>query len=387
MQIVFAAGQGDKTGIYSANLDGSAMKRLTNDGVTAAFPALSPDGKRLAFASDQDGDSELYIMDMLSGAVTQITKGDGSAEDPDWSPDGKRLAFVSARNGNLQVFLINADGRGERLLTRNKVANVAPAWSPDGRWIAFSSEQSGNPDMHIVRPDGSGLKQLTRSKRYDGDTASWTPDGRSLIFPSDRIGNFELYMLELRTSTLRRLTATENPEFSGILSPDGRFLLMKTFSPDKTAHIIVKDLRTNTPYTVTEATFDASKPAWVPVPAPHAPVFDSALLTASAVNDSPCVFAKDKTYGTTADNPIPIGNGPNFGGPFDGFYIFTWLRGPNGESYETRDVGSLTNNAGKVISLYEFKAPNRRSFSLYVNGSDYSIPQIPVGYRCDLQVP
>jgi len=385
LRIIFASDRDGKTAIYSARIDGTDLKRITDKNSAASFPSLSPDGKKIAFVSYQAGDSRLYMMDADGSNLAPISENGFNAENPAWSPDGKRLAFVSDRNGNQQIFTINADGTGERLLTNNKSSNVSPAWSPDGRWIAFSSARTGDPDIYVIRPDGTGLRQITFSKRYDGDATSWSPDGKILIFPSDRIGNFELYATNLNHSYLQRLSATTEAEFYGTLSPDGRFLLTKVFNQNNVGKIIVRDLSTGKSFEVADAALDPSKPVWFS-PTSSAS-FTTTLIAASAIPDSTCVFSKDKDYGHTPDNPVSIGNGPQFGGAFDGFFIFTLLRGANGEAYEAKDQGSLGNAKGDVVSIYSFTAANGKSFSLYVNGSDYSIPQIPIGYKCDLLIP
>lgn len=385
MRIVFASDRDAKTGIYVAGADGTQAQRLTDKQLIASFPALSSNGERIAFVSDIDGTNELYVMNTDSHNVTRITKN-GKATTPAWSPDGKRLAFVSDRNGNQQIFIINSDGTGEYLLTNNKFSNVSPAWSPDGQWIAFSGARAGNPDIYIVHPNGTGLKQITFSKRYDGDAVSWSPDSKWLIFPSDRIGNYELYMTNLNGSVLYRLTETEDDEFYGVLSPDSHYLLTKVFDKDGSARITIRDLDSRKVFDVANAALDASVLFWLSDTRPSA--FDSTVVVSSVVTDSICIFSNDKTYGYSAENPISIGNGPKFGGPFDGFYVFTWLRGANGESFDVIEPkGSLGNSKGDVLHVYTLVAPNGKQYNLYVNGSDYSIPQIPMGFQCDLRLP
>ena len=44
------------------NADGSGVSRLTTNPAVDAFPAWSPDGRRIAFASGRDGNFEIYVL-------------------------------------------------------------------------------------------------------------------------------------------------------------------------------------------------------------------------------------------------------------------------------------------------------------------------------------
>ena len=54
----------DPYDIYTANPDGSGLKRLTNYGVYTAEGTLSPDGQTIVFTSLKDGDLDIYTMNV-----------------------------------------------------------------------------------------------------------------------------------------------------------------------------------------------------------------------------------------------------------------------------------------------------------------------------------
>ena len=54
----------DPYDIYTANPDGSSLKRLTNYGVYTAEGTLSPDGQTIVFTSLKDGDLDIYTMNV-----------------------------------------------------------------------------------------------------------------------------------------------------------------------------------------------------------------------------------------------------------------------------------------------------------------------------------
>jgi Tol biopolymer transport system component len=151
--------------------------RLTEDG---SFPAVSPNGKRLAFGSDRDGDAEIYVMrtDAREGPNNRPVKLTDNAtyydRQPDWSPDGSRIVYVSYRN-NADIFVMRADGSGKKKnLTRSPAREQYPAFSPDGKYIVFTSDRGGDQEIWKVRLDGTGLTQVT-SDGLDNHQPDWQP--------------------------------------------------------------------------------------------------------------------------------------------------------------------------------------------------------------------
>jgi TolB protein len=49
--------------VYAVNLDGSGLKRLTNNSANDGLPTWSPDGQSIAFVSDRSGEWAIWVMD------------------------------------------------------------------------------------------------------------------------------------------------------------------------------------------------------------------------------------------------------------------------------------------------------------------------------------
>ena len=76
--------------------DGSGATQLTNTG-SAAFPAWSPDGSKLAIGSFNSG-WDIWRVDRNGANPTQLTDDPGEDISPSWSPDGTKIAFqIDAR--------------------------------------------------------------------------------------------------------------------------------------------------------------------------------------------------------------------------------------------------------------------------------------------------
>ncbi|MEO5590684.1 MAG: hypothetical protein ABIS03_13935 [Gemmatimonadaceae bacterium] len=200
----------DRYDIYSANRDGSGLKRLTHYDVYTAEGVMSPDGKRIVFTSLKDGDLDIYTMNVDGSDVRRLTNTPGYDGGAWWSPDGSQIVYRAnhptdaaelkayrdlldqrlVRPSKVELYIMNADGSNQRQVTNLGGANFGPSWTPDGRKIIFSSNyktpRSGNFDLYLINPDGSGLEQVTFDESFDG-FPMFSPDGKKLVWASNRL--------------------------------------------------------------------------------------------------------------------------------------------------------------------------------------------------------
>jgi Tol biopolymer transport system component len=181
-------------------------------------------------------------MGARGGAVRRLTRK-GSNAFPAWSPDGKRIVFVSDRDGNLELYVMNADGSGQTRLTRNPAVDGSPAWSRDGHSIACGCEHGGNFDIYLLTVLGEGAKRLTRDDAIEADP-SWSQD-REIAYERKSEGVSEIYVVDLEIGEHRRLTSGGDPAWSPdsrriafvrdgdiyLIDPDGRRLRKLTRGP------------------------------------------------------------------------------------------------------------------------------------------------------------
>ena len=195
--------------IFTANPDGTDVRRITNHPGYDAEATISPDGKTIVFTSLRDGDLDLYTMRPDGSKVKRITKELGYDGGAFFSRDGKRLVWRASRPKgedqvaayraflandeikpmNLEIYVGDADGKNARQVTRNGAANFGPYFFPDGKRIIFASN-SADPkgrdfDLWIVNDDGTGLERVTYNDSFDG-FPMFSPDGKKLVFASNR---------------------------------------------------------------------------------------------------------------------------------------------------------------------------------------------------------
>ena len=100
-------------GLYWVGAGGGEYRRLTTD---TSDTAPAGYGSRVAFMSARDGDWDVYTVNMDGGGLKRLT--DNSTQDglPTWSPDGKSIAFVSDRSGAWAIWVMDASGGNQRKL-------------------------------------------------------------------------------------------------------------------------------------------------------------------------------------------------------------------------------------------------------------------------------
>lgn len=184
-KIVFVSDRDGNAEIYSCNVEGSNIRRLTNDAGTDYQPAWSPDGTQIAFISDRTGHSELYIMNVDGSNVVRKTFSGSNSQHPAWSPDGTKIVYSALSNGSSNIWVVGATSGSPSLLFEAVGWDDQPAWSPDGTKIAVVSDWMAYDfvtDIYTISSDGSGFTALTGSFVDNSDylQPNWSPGGTKL---------------------------------------------------------------------------------------------------------------------------------------------------------------------------------------------------------------
>ena len=198
----------DTFDIFTANPDGSNLKRLTTTAGYDAETTINRQGK-LVFTSKRNGDLDIYTMSENGKNVKQLTNELGYDGGPFWSYDGKQIVYrayhpqtekeksdyVALLKQNLirptvlDIWVMNADGSNKRQVTHLNKASFAPYFFPDGKRIIFSSNvadpKGRDFDLYMIKTDGTGLERITYNNTFDG-FPMFSPDGKKLVFASNR---------------------------------------------------------------------------------------------------------------------------------------------------------------------------------------------------------
>lgn len=163
-----AAGAGTSApDIYIVNIDGTSLRRLTNDRAADVEPSFSHDGQHILFTSTRGGSSDIWIMNADGSQPKQLTFDPGPDAEATFSQDDSKIAFWSRRAGNGDIFMMKADGSDPVDVSNDPALDFEPAFAPYSDEIAFSSMRDGNWEIYVVDLTTGDTRRITNSPGVD----------------------------------------------------------------------------------------------------------------------------------------------------------------------------------------------------------------------------
>ena len=219
----------DQYSIFSSDLNGKNIKRLTQEKGYNAEGSYSPDGRKIAFASNRkaydhkltpeeqkmfDRDPsyfmDIYIMDADGKNVRQLTQTPGYDGGPFFSPDGKKITWrrFSADGSKAEIYTMNTDGSEQKQITNLGSMSWAPFYHPSGDYIIFGTAVLGFANFELFIVDAEGRQKPVRASFQDGfdGLASFSPDGQTLTWSHrNEKGESQIYLANWDDTQARRL--------------------------------------------------------------------------------------------------------------------------------------------------------------------------------------
>jgi TolB protein len=167
-RIYFTSSRDGNSEIYSAQPDGSGVRRLTRHPAIDVSPKCGPGGQ-IAFVSNRHGGPQIFVMGGDGSGVRRVTFKGNHNQTPAWCPDpDKPLIAFTGISGGTDVFTVNIKTQEYTRLTQGQGVNKDPAFSPDCRMVAFWSSRGG---VFVSNPEG-----LNQNKVISGhaETIRWS---------------------------------------------------------------------------------------------------------------------------------------------------------------------------------------------------------------------
>lgn len=231
------------------------LLRVDRDGRAAAlieargayeYPALSPDGRRIAVTITSLTGSDIWIIDLDRGTRPRLTSGDTSAF-PVWGP-ASRVAFQSTAPGPWNLFSKALDGTSPQPIFKTTTGGAAAtagldllpgtlptlsgaspqfpvSWARDGSTLAFHERKpNGERDIWVVSPGGDPAPFLITP--FDERLPQLSPDSKWLAYVSDEGGHNDVYVQPYPGPGPKSLVSTDGGT-DPVWSKDGRELFYR----------------------------------------------------------------------------------------------------------------------------------------------------------------
>jgi Tol biopolymer transport system component len=217
-RIVLEGASDGRFDLWTANPDGSGLKRLTDDAYVDRYPVWTG-SDTIAFQSNRAGQLDLWQMSVTTGRVSQLTSSQGAERASDSSVSGALVAFEQLSNAN-NLWRMDAAG-ALRQLTGDALPDFWPSVSEVGRRIAFQrtkptpTEGFEFMDARVLFAPMTG-NSLEPQQIADGFWPRLSPDGTWLAHYQRIPGRDQLRILVKNLVTGEGRMLTERATLPGL---------------------------------------------------------------------------------------------------------------------------------------------------------------------------
>ena len=187
--------------IWTANEDGSAPQRLTDNRGHETYPRFSPDGRWIAFSSSRYGNNDVFVVPATGGVPQRLTFHTGNDEVVGWTRDSQHVMFRAAHGDGAfpnvaTLYEVPAAGGQERALPVDW--GYWGNYSPDGKSLVFNRHPavwtrqhyrgSFAADLWIADLAAKSYRQLLPDERFNRYWPMWGADG-AIYYVADPLPN------------------------------------------------------------------------------------------------------------------------------------------------------------------------------------------------------
>jgi tricorn protease len=219
--------------IWTSNLNGQNVRRITSTPAVESEPHFSPDGKTIAFTSNRSGTTSVYTVSLLGENLNRLTWHANSAYVRGWTPDGKSVLYASSRDtapkNYLRLWTIPHAGGISKLVSKQWAYNGAFAQNGRtlvidrmSRWDVEWRNYRGGQNTSLVLLDVKSQKetQIPNESTIDIEPV-WL--GKTVYFLSDRDWISNIWSYSPKSKKLKQITHFKKNDVKQ-LSSNGKLL-------------------------------------------------------------------------------------------------------------------------------------------------------------------
>ena len=227
-RIYFVSNRSGSDEIWAMDWDGNNQKQLTNLKSLSLYPAVSPDGTRVAFTSWAKGTPRIMIVNTENGRLLPFYNQEASLNAfASFTPDGKNIFYSSSAAGITQIFEAQLNGEDFRRIGHRNAIDVEPKVNPKNPGILLFVGGPGAQQVYTMNAEGLGVERLTNGEG-EASKPSWNPDGQHIAFSWTRgyaKGDWNVFVMDVANRQYEQLTHSEGRNENPVWAPDSRHIV------------------------------------------------------------------------------------------------------------------------------------------------------------------
>jgi Tol biopolymer transport system component len=211
----------ERWGIYKLEVESGEVELIYTSPARISYLRWSPRGDEFVFSQPVDGNAneqeEIFTLNLDGGGLNRLTENSFWDLYPAWSSDGTKIAFLSWRTQSLGIYVMGSNGEDTTLLVDTPDQEADVDWRDDLVVLTRASR------IWSIHPDGSSIRALTDPPKAGewgaanlpfGDyDPRISPDGTKVVYErlvgdGTPYGEYDFFSLNLGTMEEIRLTTT-----------------------------------------------------------------------------------------------------------------------------------------------------------------------------------